>query len=95
MSARRLDLEELRSFGYLQEVNRLFLHPLGLALSVTYQEGSEPKLEVLDARDEPDGMIFGAPDPEKAARVGAEIRKRHEVRQALLGFVVEPIGPAS
>lgn len=29
-----MDMQEFREFGYLQEVNRQFLHPLGLAFSV-------------------------------------------------------------
>lgn len=32
---KRIDVAEFRSEGYLQEVNRRFLHPLGLALEVT------------------------------------------------------------
>jgi hypothetical protein len=31
---RRMSIAEFRAFGYLQEVNRLLLHPLGLALEV-------------------------------------------------------------
>ena len=33
----KLDLGEFVEFGYLQEVNRTFLHPLGLALAVSHQ----------------------------------------------------------
>lgn len=35
MSERKhIDIAEFRDFGYLQEVNRQFFHPLGLALEV-------------------------------------------------------------
>lgn len=36
----RMSVHEFRAFGYLQEVNRKFLHPLGLALEVG--EATEP-----------------------------------------------------
>ena len=29
-----IDITEFRSRGYLQEINRKFLHPLGMAMSV-------------------------------------------------------------
>jgi len=30
----RMDIAEFREFGYLQELSRCFLHPLGLTLEV-------------------------------------------------------------
>jgi len=60
--------------GYLQEVNRLFFHPLGLALSVRLDgnihidgeeefwkknaELTEFSVSILDSRDDPEGWIF-------------------------------------
>jgi hypothetical protein len=33
-----MNIKEFREFGYLQELNRKYLHPLGLALEVTIDE---------------------------------------------------------
>jgi len=35
-----MDIKEFKERGYLQEVNRKFLHPLGLALEVVIDDGS-------------------------------------------------------
>jgi hypothetical protein len=40
---KRIDIKEFREFGYLQEANRLFLHPLGLALEVVVED-EEPEM---------------------------------------------------
>lgn len=36
---KRIDIKEFREKGYLQELNRNFLHPLGLALEIITKEG--------------------------------------------------------
>ena len=39
---KRMSIKEFREKGYLQELNRQFLHPLGLALEIIINEdGSE------------------------------------------------------
>lgn len=78
-----MDLNEFLNEGYLQEVNRQFFHPLGLALSVTCDEdGNVTDIWGLwDYRDDPEGMIFGdTMDAEKAAKVAAERERHREVR---------------
>jgi hypothetical protein len=37
-NVKRIDIAEFRERGYLQEVNRLMLHPLGLALEVVVDD---------------------------------------------------------
>lgn len=37
----RMNVKDFRDQGYLQEVNRLFLHPLGLALEVIVSDQGE------------------------------------------------------
>lgn len=59
---KRMDLDEFRDKGFLQEVNRLFFHPLGLALEVIIDDetGKVSHLGgVWDYRDDPEGMFFG------------------------------------
>jgi hypothetical protein len=47
-----LDLAELQSEGYLQEVNRQFFHPLGLALSILAENRCEECDEEWDPEQE-------------------------------------------
>jgi hypothetical protein len=35
---KKIDIKEFREKGYLQELNRQFLHPLGLALEITIND---------------------------------------------------------
>lgn len=84
----RIPIAEFRALGFLQEANRLFFHPLGLALEVSVSEdGTESLGGVWDYRDDPEGIVFGEGqiDLAKTAAVDAE-RERHRVaRSAMLG----------
>lgn len=76
---KRMDIREFRSEGFLQEANRLFFHPLGLALEVNVEDdGTETLGGVWDYRDDPEGVAFGSDmiDPEKIRKVEDE-RARH------------------
>jgi hypothetical protein len=88
-----LPVREFREFGYLQELNRRFLHPLGLALEVIVnQDGTEVLGGVWDGRDDPEGFVYG-PDTmeaEKIQRVSEELRKRKHIRFQKLGYVIQP-----
>jgi predicted pyridoxine 5'-phosphate oxidase superfamily flavin-nucleotide-binding protein len=54
-----IDIKEFRELGYLQELNRQFLHPLGMALSVTVDEDGNEHLEgIWDYRDDPEGIFY-------------------------------------
>lgn len=89
---------EFRDKGYLQEANRLFFHPLGLALAMEWDEDNPADLDtdvskfllVYDARYDPEGYYFAEAltDPtfkQKAEMILAEIRKRFAARTALFG----------
>jgi hypothetical protein len=88
-----MDIAEFVSEGYLQEVNRQFFHPLGLALEVTVEDdGSTHISGVWDGRDDPEGFIFGDElDREKCLRMFDEVVKRRPVRTEALGYFYEPI----
>lgn len=87
----RMDIAAFRADGYLQELNRRFLHPLGLALEVIVNDdGSEQFGGVWDYRDDPEGMAYGEVDAIKAARVDEIWASRQPAREASLGFMVQP-----
>lgn len=56
-----IDIKEFREKGFLQEVNRKFFHPLGLALEVIINDetGEETLGGIWDYRDDDEGMFFG------------------------------------
>lgn len=92
----RMSVKEFREQGYLQELNRRFLHPLGMALEVVlHEDGSESFGEVWDYRDDPEGMVFGAGiiDENKAYRIYGEENDKREAREKLFGkgFNIQPL----
>lgn len=90
----RMDIKEFQDEGFLQEVNRQFLHPLGLALEVIENlDTGEVKLGgVWDYRDDPDGMCFAENtiDGRKAASVCALWHKKKKARIEKFGWVIQP-----
>jgi len=91
---RHIPPREFREAGYLQELNRRFLHPLGLALAVSVDEAGEETVgPIWDCRDDPEGVVFedGVVDASKAARVSTELEERAPRRIEALGFVVQPV----
>jgi hypothetical protein len=94
MTVKRIDIKEFQEFGFLHEVNRLFFHPLGLALEVIVPdpgEQGEIKLGgVWDFRDDPEGIRFKEVDPEKIARVKEFMEKKHADRMRTLGYIYQP-----
>jgi hypothetical protein len=88
----------LRSTGLLVEINRVVLHPRGLALSVIEEDdGSVSRFgPLLDVRGDPEGMAFAEDDLiESADRLRkAEADGTCPVcprRQQALGYVVQPV----
>lgn len=91
---KRIDASEFRDLGYLQEVNRQFFHPLGLALEVIVNgDGTAEFGGVWDYRDDQAGMAYmdGVIDPAKAARIQTERLARSTTRLAKFGYTVQPV----
>lgn len=89
-----MSVKEFRELGYLQEVNRRQLHPLGLALEVIVEEdGTERFGMVWDYRDDPEGIHYGPGmiDQNKAIRIHEEFADRHQARMAKLGYYIQPL----
>ena len=84
-----LDVKTFRQLGLLAEVNRIFFHPLGLALEVII-EGNEERLGgIWDYREDPEGMIFDLFPEEAIQRARAFIEDRHREREDRLGFIYQ------
>lgn len=61
-----MDLKEFVDKGYLQEVNRKFFHPLGLALRIEIDDNGQYKLgDILDSRDDAEGFLFNIIERDK------------------------------
>lgn len=97
----RIDIKEFREKGYLQEVNRRFLHPLGLALEIVIDDDGNEKLGgIWDYRDDTEGIYFDIQnsDTERINRfiensefIEKEFEERSLDRIEKLGFNIEPI----
>jgi hypothetical protein len=91
-----LDIKEFRDEGLLQELNRLFLHPIGLALAVDVAEdGTETLHGIQDWRDDPEGVIYGDDqiNPDKARNVRRLQREWQPRRIRELGYFIQPSDP--
>jgi hypothetical protein len=96
-----MDIEKFIDDGLLQEVNRQFFHPRGMALVVSADTDDETGEQtsgweikgIWDATDDPEGINFsdGMLSSEKATRVQQLWDEREEPRKAALGYVVQPI----
>ena len=83
---KRIDIKEFREFGYLQEVNRQFFHPRGLALEVNVDnDGNESLGGIWDYRDDPQGIIYGF-DESNNERLNIALEKKKRVEEASPGL---------
>lgn len=98
-TTRNMDGRAFRELGYLQEVNRLLLHPLGLALAICCDEATGAPVRgplgpgtfvctVIDRRDDPEGIVFDELTEEdvlRGQRIYEELTSRLQARLELLG----------
>lgn len=80
--------------GIIQEVNRQFLHPRGLALAMHRDDAGVETLRMLDARADPEGYVFvdiTKRDLEQADRVEQLLREKVAERERRFGWVVQPL----
>jgi hypothetical protein len=95
---KQMDLQEFRDSGVLQEANRRFFHPLGLALAILQKEETKefidvhiiPPLILVDKRDT-DRVFYQEEHmtKEKADNVKEMIKRRAPKRVELLGEIVQ------
>ena len=88
-----IDIKEFREQGYLQELNRTFLHPLGMALYITLDEDGNEKLSgVFDSRDDKEGYRFVGEPPFDEAKTDNIIKiweEREPIRRKALGYMIQ------
>ena len=85
-----LNTKEARELGIIHELNRQFLHPLGLALFVIEDdEGNVSIGDIIDGREDQDGYIFTKLDKEKMKTFSKLWTQRTEARQKRIGFTVQ------
>jgi len=96
---KRIDIKEFREKGFLQEANRMFFHPLGLALEIEISDdGTESLGGVWDYRHDPEGMLFSedaisSDDANNKKRnVDRERANHSENRVNSFGFIIQPVG---
>ncbi len=98
---KKIDIKEFREKGYLQELNRRFLHPLGLALEVIVNDdGTEQLSGIWDFREDKEEIYYNIANSEIERKtkfqinknfVDNELKTRCEIRKQALGFDIEPI----
>lgn len=89
----KISINEFREKGFLQEANRLFSHPLGLALAVEIDKNGEERFcGIMDSRDDPEGLYFGSDviDQKKIDHVKKLGESKQETRLKNLGWVIQP-----
>ena len=90
-------IANLKDTGLLYEINRLVLHPLGLALTVCWKESDADKTIVdvtVMSTEDPEGFVFG--DEMHAlgkSKLDAYMQRegdaKHAARKAALGYLVQ------
>ena len=93
---KHMKIREFVDLGLLQEINRQFLHPMGLALVVTHNtdDNSAVISGVWDDTDDPDGTIFSKRilDSDKQKTVEKMFEAKREAREKTFGWHVQPVG---
>jgi len=100
MKPHYMSIDEFVHEGYLQEVNRLFFHPLGMALEVVVDGDGDYFLGgIWDYRGEPGGILFEPPlvDEDavrKARTVNEQLMQNYEERLNILdGSFIQLVDP--
>lgn len=91
---KRMEIKEFREMGLLPELNREFLHPLGLALEIVIDDDGNEKLGgIWDCRDDPEGILYSVEHfpTDKCLKAQEFIKAKHQQRYETLGFINQNI----
>ena len=94
-----ISIKEFTQLGFVQELNRQFLHPLGMALEVEESDDDDWSFSAIwDGREDLGGIIFGFVDKDdledarrKQKYVLDEWYIRETTRRVALGYMIQPI----
>ena len=89
---KKISAKQFRELGFLQELNRQFLHTMGLALeTVEHEDGSETFGGVWDFTDDPEGIIFDDSmiSKDKIKYVKEAQDKMHKSRMETIGYIIQ------
>ena len=90
-----MPVDDFVNMGLLQEVNRIFFHPRGLAMAIgVTEEGEHVIMGVRDHRDSGVGVIFNPTSPvdiDKYKSAEELLINRQNARQEKFGWTVEPL----
>jgi len=91
-----ISAREFVDFGYLQELNRNFLAPLGLVMEIAPpndEERSLGELKIFDFRKSPERAILPVSqlDSQKAENVSSALDLAGSRRLQQLGFLYQPM----
>jgi len=81
--------DTLLNKGILQEVNRVFFHPLGMALTIIYFEETERTELKLQYTENPEGYVFDFLDRFKMEMFREFSNNKFDERQECLGFTIQ------
>lgn len=94
-----LDASYLVDSGLLFEINRLFLHPFGIGLTVKQNEQGKGVIGLKDSRPEPGDLVFGKEALEENRRkfvrfLRAYGSKQMSRRERKLGVTCQHVEPS-
>ena len=87
-----MTLQEFRDKGFLQEVNRLLLNPVGISLSVEVDDETGQVTRfgpIWDYRDDPEGLIQGGFSIAKSLEYRRLLDEKVPVRHQKYGGVIQ------
>jgi hypothetical protein len=95
MTRKYMSLTEFVKLGFVQEINRQFLHPRGLALEYIIDEDGrveDDPLRIWDCRDDPEGIYFDETliDDNRREYVNSLLFDKQKTRLQNLGYIVQP-----
>jgi hypothetical protein len=96
-TVKKINIKKFRELGLLQEINRLILHPIGLALRVNQTDKGKETLDcVIDCRDDIEGICFmdlsGEDSKLKSEKVAELLLSKKDCREKIFGWHIQPIG---
>lgn len=84
------DIKKFYELGLLHELNRQFLHPIGLALRIRIEEDGTHVLDgITDSTDDPVGIVFGKLNYDKIEMVMQLQAEHHKTRLLTIGFIIQ------